>query len=71
MMHAQVLLDLLIKKSEMSAVEQEALLCELMACYISKGESPLMRFLLKKDFEGFKNKVIYMNEVGNAIKGTK
>ncbi len=66
-----------VNKANMNLSEDEsdALMAELMMCYLSKGESVLMSYLLEDDVNGFKKYAHMMNESGykisNALKDLK
>lgn len=62
------MLRLLTTKHKMNEMEKDALLSELMASYASKNQCYLMEFLMKDDFKGFQDHVLYMNDKGLSIK---
>jgi len=67
MISLQKTLKLFVLKHEMTIVEKEALLSELISTYVTGEPSPLMKSLLDDDFDRFQKLVIHMNKEGSNI----
>jgi len=55
-------------KNKLKPNEVNALLADLIMCYLSKTSSELMPYLVHGDIEGFKEKVSEMEEVAERVK---
>ena len=62
------MIKILSYKDKMSSEEVDAILSELMCCYLSKQSSSLMTFLQMDQFDEFKDAVKIMTSNGNLIK---
>ena len=75
MEHVSRLIKMYQYKASMTSEESDALLAELMSCYLNKKPSTLMDLLIEDEIDGFKKVVQMMiksgKKIGSFLEGIK